>query len=152
MLSFVLAAALAFPELQGQFSFFESEVQRQAVRLGVPAPRVELTRAFRTYDRWAWVTKCDSCADPATGVVHIRYDVIAFFSADTLKVLALHEVLHLQKRHHLEELWAREDPAALAEQARQHARIMKVCDWAFDEQTRYAVSRDLRRWRKAWGR
>lgn len=132
---------------------FTSEVQKDSARFGIPPPRVELVRVAPTWDAWAWtsvycppnesVAFCDT-------VISVRYDVLAFFGYDAVRLLALHEVIHARDGDQFRVEWYRTDPAAIAYQRRRHAQIVAEVDRSFDTRVLAAASRQVKLWNARW--
>jgi hypothetical protein len=157
MIGLLLAAALStYPDLPA-YDFFRAEVARQATRLSMRVPAVELVAPLDRPDRWAWVGQCPfkivdgvayvTACDP---VIYVRRDVLQYLGLDALSMVALHEVLHVWLGAHLSPIWTLDDPYSLREREREHSRIEREVIDGFDRATRAAAARQIRRWSARW--
>jgi hypothetical protein len=129
---------------------FEGEVKAQAARLGIEAPRVLVVQPLPRPDRWAWVGQCDSL--PCPGVIYVRRDVLTFLGYDSLRMCALHEVLHIWRGDNLDPRWVLTTPDALRYQEKVHEKIADEVVRHYDQGTRDAAARDIYRWRQRWAK
>ena len=157
MIGVLLAAALStYPDLPA-FDYFRAEVARQAERLSMRPPRVEVVAPLPRADRWSWVGQCpfklvDGVAyvTACEPVIYIRKDVIQYLGLDALSMTALHEVLHVWLGSHLSPYWELEDAYSMKARAKEHARISSEVVDSFDKRTRDAAAAQIRRWTARW--
>lgn len=123
-------------------SFFQGEVARQSQAVGLPSPPpVEVSQWRADYKPWAWVEDCAPGFECANRIF-IREDVLQLMGYDTMRVLALHEVLHVKYG----------DNRGLSEKQmrRQHERIWKEIDKRLDADCRRAARAEANWWRRSW--
>lgn len=111
--------------LVSMLTFFEGEVRARAAQEGIPTPPVVVVNVTDpTDERWAWVDFCPVGFE-CPNTIEIRQDVLDTLGEATMKVIALHEVLHIKFRDHVGERTDRQ-----MEQC--HARLYKHMEGKLD--------------------
>jgi hypothetical protein len=157
MIAILFAAALSAEP--PAFAYFKAEVARQAQARTMPIPTVVVIDPLPRPGPWGWVNHCPY--EMVDGVAHvtwcapvisIRRDVLQWLGLDALRMMALHEVLHLWRGDHRDPVWQLEDEDSRREQKRLHDIIGEEVMRAFDSRTLEAAGRQRDRWVARWAR
>lgn len=126
-------------------SFFQDEVYRRSTEANIPTPTIVAT-AHGTDKAmpWAWIAPC-AVGFECNDTIFIRMDVLNLMGFDTMRVLALHEVLHLKYADNA--VWG---SLSEKEKLKRHQRIWDEIERTLDADAKRAARAEANWWRRRW--
>lgn len=149
---FSLALSVALFAQTPNAELFRREVQARAQEFDTELPEVSVVHLDHpTRDRWAWTYRIcqDAGQTDCAPAIYVRDDVLAFFSYDVIRMLAMHEMIHVRNRDWIPgSVWDRSDPEAMRMQESEHRRIMREVVADFDDTALQIARAQVEAWNR----